>query len=106
MSKATFNPVIARPIFDRLRFVTPRLFETLGANTIPLFGLDPAHVREIYGEAALELILPEFDPEQKIIDIMSRPEHFADIVRSTRRHLAEKHSHAARIQELIDIVES
>ena len=33
-----------------LRLVNPRLFETPAANTIPVFGLDPEYVREIYGD--------------------------------------------------------
>jgi hypothetical protein len=106
MSKATFNPVISRPTFNRLRLVTPRFFETPAANTIPLFGLDDAYVAEIYGERALELVLPAQMPEDKILDLQRRPDHYADIVRGIRRHLAERHSQAARLEELIEIVES
>jgi hypothetical protein len=106
MSKATFNPVISRPTFNRLRLVTPRFFETPAASTVPLFGLDDAYVAEIYGERALELVLPAQKPEDKILDIQRRPEYYAGIVRDIRRHLAERHSQAARLKELIQIVES
>jgi hypothetical protein len=106
MSKASFNPVISRPTFNRLRLVTPRFFETPAANTIPLFGLDEAYVQEIYGEPALELVLPADRPEEKILDMLRRPGYYAEIVRGIRRHLTQKHSQAARLQELIAIVES
>jgi hypothetical protein len=106
MSRGAINPVISRPTFDHLRLVTPRLFETLAASTIPLFGLDETHVREIYGEQALELQLPEANPQQKILDMLNRPEHYMSIVADVREHLAKKHSHTARLQELIEIVES
>jgi hypothetical protein len=106
MSKATFNPVISRPTFNRLRLVTPRFFETPAAGTIPLFGLDDAYVAEIYGERALELVLPAERPEDKILDLQRRPEHYAGIVRGIRRHLAQRHSQAARLQELVEIIES
>jgi hypothetical protein len=106
MSKGAINPVISRPTFDHLRLVTPRLFETPAASTIPLFGLDETHVREIYGEQALELVLPDDDPHEKILDMLSRPKHYMNVVADVRDHLAEKHSHAARLQELIEIVES
>jgi glycosyltransferase involved in cell wall biosynthesis len=105
MSRATFNPVIYRPLFEYLRLVTCRTFETPAAGTIPLFGLDPGYVRELYGEAAAELVLTEGNRE-KILDIVSRPEHYAAIVRSIRRHLAERHSYAARLRQLIQIIES
>src|SRR5262249_20136943 len=106
MSKATVNPVLLRPLFAHLRFVTPRLFETPAANTIPLFVLEPAHVREIYGEAGLELVLPEDCPHEKVLDLVRRPERYAAVVREVRQHLAEKHSHAARFRRLLEIIES
>ncbi len=49
MSKAVFNPVLVRPSFGHMRLVTPRLFETPAAGTLPLFVLDESHVQEIYG---------------------------------------------------------
>lgn len=106
MSKAVFNPILLRPTFSYLRLVTPRLFETPAASTIPLLGLDTAHVQEIYGEQALELTLPEDDPQGKILDIVSRPEYYRDLISGIRAHLAEKHSHSARLRQLIEIVES
>lgn len=106
MSRATFNPVLLRPTFQRLQLVTPRLFETPAAGTIPLFAMEEGHVRDIYGSAGLELRLPERDPEEKILDMLERPRHYADVVRALRCHLAEKHSHEARLRELIEIIGS
>jgi hypothetical protein len=105
MSKATFNPVLARPTFGHMRLVTPRLFETLAASTIPLFVLDEAYITELYGSEALELRLPDKQPEEKILDLVARPEHYAGIVRRIRRHLAEKHSHKIRVLRLIELIE-
>ena len=106
MCKAVLNPVLMRPTLERLRMVTPRLFETLNADTIPLFGLDPEHVQEIYGDPATQLVLPEGRPEEKIADILDRPGYYAEIVDSLRRELAERHSHMQRFRELLEIVES
>lgn len=106
MSKAVFSPVIYRPLFSFLRLVTCRTFETPAANTIPLFGLETEYVTEIYGERAIELVLPEQDPEEKVGDIVRRPEYYAQIVVEIRRHLAEKHCYTARLQELMEIIES
>jgi hypothetical protein len=106
MGNGIFSPVIYRPLFDHLRLVTCRTFETLAANTIPLFTQDPTDVKEIYGEEAVELVLPEEQLQEKILDILRRPEYYARIVKSIRHRLAEKHSYAVRLQELIEIVES
>jgi len=106
MGSAWFNPVISRPTFNRMRLVTPRFFETPASGTIPIFGLDAAYVAEIYGERARELVLPEKRPEEKIADIFDRPEHYSDLVREIRQHLAENHSQQRRLKELIEIIES
>jgi hypothetical protein len=106
MSQAVFNPVIYRPLFSHLKFVTCRTFETAAAATIPLFGLDSDYVAELYGNAAIELVLPQHDAEEKIARIVSRPGDYADVVRGVRRHLADKHSYQIRLQQLIEIVHS
>jgi hypothetical protein len=51
-------------------------------------------------------VLPDEQPHEKILDLVTRPEHYADIVRAIRRHLAMKHSYEAQLRELIAIVQS
>jgi hypothetical protein len=106
MGRGVFSPVIYRPLFDQLRLVTCRSFETVAANTIPLFAQDPAYVEEIYGRAALELVMPRERPHEKILDILERPRYYAEIVQGIRRRLGEQHSYAARLRELLEIVKS
>jgi hypothetical protein len=106
MSRARFSPVIYRPLFSDLGFVTCRTFETFAADTIPLFGLDPHYVLQVYGKAATELVLPEERPDEKISDIIGRPGYYADIVRQIRAHLGQAHSYAARLRQLIELVQS
>src|SRR5262249_20066456 len=105
MSRGVIHPVIYRPLFTRLQLVTCRTFETFAANTIPLFGPEERYVAEIYGERALELVLPAERPEARVLDMLRRPDHYADIVRAVRRHLAQRHSYAVRLRQLINIVE-
>src|SRR5262245_14472788 len=104
MSKGLFSPVIYRPLFRHLKLVTCRTVETPAAGTLPLFGLDEDYVREIYGDRAVELILPADRAEKKVRDLVTRPDYYAEIVLGIRRHLAEKHSYEARLRELIRIV--
>jgi hypothetical protein len=51
-------------------------------------------------------VLPDGQPQEKVLDVLRRPEHYADIVRGIRQHLAEQHSYATRLRELIQIVKS
>ena len=71
-----------------------------------MFGLDAAYVEEIYGERALELLLPAEGGEQKIDDMLRRPDYYGEVVYGIRQHLRAKHSQAARLKELIEIIES
>jgi hypothetical protein len=104
MGRAVFNPVIYRPLFSRLEFVTCRTFETPAAGTIPIFGLDEAYVKEIFGEAAAALVLPEAGGDELVADLLSRPEHYAGVVSQVRSHLAGGHSYRARLEELVRIL--
>jgi len=106
MNKALINPVLTRPTFNYLQYVTPRYFETPAAGTIPLFVLDSDHVRDIYGDVARELLLPFEAAEEKILDIVNRPRHYAEVVEQIRSDLRHVHSQKRRVQELIDIIES
>src|SRR5262249_23747866 len=101
MSRGVIHPVVYRPLFNHLQLVTCRTFETFAANTIPLFGVDEAYVQEFYGERALELVLPVEQPEEKILDMLHRPNYYAAIVRDIRQYLAERHSYTVRLRELI-----
>ena len=105
MSRAVFNPVLIRPLFDHLRLVTCRTFETPAAHTIPLFAQSADYVKEIYGPRAADLVLGDNASEQ-ILDVLRRPEHYAEIVLDIRRHLAEHHSYEVRLQELVRIASS
>jgi len=107
MSLGVFHPVVYRPLFDHLRLVTCRTFETFAANTIPLFATGSDDIADVYGPEADELVLNGRQaPQDKIEDVIRRPKHYAGIVGRIRKHLSEKHSYTARLQELIEIVES
>jgi hypothetical protein len=105
MGRGVFSPVVYRPLFDHLRLVTCRTFETPAAGTIPLFAQTPEYAAEIYGVEAVALTLPSEAPEEKIEDLLRRPRHYAAVVEGVRRRLAEQHSYAARLRTLVDILE-
>ena len=105
MGTGIFNPVLIRPIFAHFGLVTCRTFETPAANTIPLFAQDSDYVTSIYGPRAAELVLQEGEAASgQILDVLRRPEHYAEVVTDIRRHLARHHSYAVRLQELVRII--
>ena len=104
MGKGVFTPVVLRPLFDHLQLVTCRTFETAAANVVPLFAQEAKHVREIYGEEAEQLVMPAARPHEKILELLTRPAHYVDVVSAMRRHLAAKYSYEVQLRQLIDIV--
>jgi hypothetical protein len=106
MGSGVFTPVVYRPLFEHLRLVTCRTFETPAANTIPLFSLDPDFVEETYGARARPLSLEQDHPEELVLDVLRHPQRYSEIVEEMRRELGEKHSYAARLRELAKIVEA
>ncbi|PRQ02451.1 hypothetical protein ENSA5_22690 [Enhygromyxa salina] len=105
MSRAVFNPVVYRPLFAHLGLVTCRTFETPAAGTIPLFVLDEGYIRELYGDRATELIFGGDRPQEKLLDVLARPNYYAGIVTEIRRAFARLHSPQARLRELVEIIE-
>lgn len=105
IEKGVFNPVVYRPVFEQLGFVTCRTFETPASGTIPLFLLNREYVVEIFGERATELIIAGEQDSEKILDVLARPEHYAEIVMDIRKDFRERHSPEARLRELIGYIE-
>jgi glycosyltransferase involved in cell wall biosynthesis len=105
IEKGVFNPVVYRPVFEQLGFVTCRTFETPAAGTIPLFLLNRDYVVEIFGERATELMLTGEENHEKILDVLDRPEHYAEIVMDIRKDFRERHNPDARLRELIGYIE-
>lgn len=107
ISRGAINPVVYRPLFEHLGFVTCRTFEVPAAGTLPLFVLNKDYVRSIYGEtAAAELLLPEVNAHDKVADMIARPKHYAEIVQAIRQEFQERHSPEARLRQLFELIEA
>jgi hypothetical protein len=107
MSRGAINPVVYRPLFEHLEFVTCRTFENIAAGTIPLFLLNSSYVRSVFGdEAADHLVLAGERPQDKIADVLQRPDHYARIAEGIRQEFRRRHTPEARLNQLIEIVEA
>ena len=83
------QPGLYRPLFDHLRLVTCRTFETPAANTIPLFAQDAAFVEEIYGpEARRAGAAARSDRRRRSWTCWRGPTTIARSSAGIRRHLA------------------
>ena len=99
LGQGRFSPVIHRPLFRELGFVTNRTFETFLADTVPVLLLPTALVEEIYGAEALPLV-PQTDIATHLKAIVDDPEPAWNAVLETRKHLTTYHSVERRLAEL------
>lgn len=99
LGEARFAPVIHRPLFRALGFVTARSFETFHADTVPVLLLPRDFVEAIYGPAALALV-PGESLAAHLRDALAEPERTWQAVIDTRGHLARHHSYERRLAEI------
>lgn len=102
--KARFCPVIQRPLFNELGFVTNRTFETFSSDTLPILLIPETFVESILGKDALPFAAGD-NPREKIEDMLRCPELYWEAVLKTRAHLAAHHSYEQRFKELQAILE-
>lgn len=102
LGKARFAPVIHRPLFRHLAFVTGRTFETFEADTMPVLMLPRDQVEAIYGPAALALV-PGDDIAAHLDEALAHPVRAWEAVFETRAHLARHHSFAGRLAWLAEL---
>ncbi len=100
MSEGCINIMTQRPLLRHLRILTSKYFEILCADTIPLVMLDPDHAESVYGPAGRELALYD-DIGAKLLEALSRPRKYLDLVQEVRGHLAVHHSYRRRVEELV-----
>jgi len=105
MSSSRINIMTQRPLFAHLKLLTSKYFEIFTADTIPLVMLEPEHAVSVYGPAGRELAL-HGEIADKLIDVLTRPDRYREIVEEVRRHLTAHHSYRIRMQELAEALES
>lgn len=100
MCTGRVNVMTQRPLFRELKLLTSKYFEIFSADTTPLLMLDPDHLELVYGPAGRELALCNGISE-KLVDVLSRPRYFRNVVEEVRAHLLAHHTYRNRVQELV-----
>ncbi len=100
MSEASLSPVLVRPVLSALGLVTPRFFETMSANTIPLFLM-----RDAYLDRAVdrELCLGERLDEDMGRIVSDLPGHRA-LAAQLRLEMFRTYRYEAVFDRLLDLL--
>jgi hypothetical protein len=100
MSTGRLNIMTQRPLFRELKILTSKFFEIFSADTTPMLMLDAEHAEMVYGPAGRELALCNGIAE-KLVDVLSRPKKYRELVEEVRTHLLAHHTYRSRVQELV-----
>lgn len=105
MSQGKFCPVVHRPLFNELGFVTNRTFATFCADTVPLLMLPQKLADSIYGPSG-EALRINHDVTGHVERVLREPGPYWKAVLESRNYLAEHHSFERRFEELIAVLEA
>jgi hypothetical protein len=103
MGHGRLSPIFVRPVLNALNLVTPRMFETFAADTIPILPPYMRHGEHLYGPGAESLRLLS-DPSDAVLNILENYQHYLALIRDIRDRLETKHCYEARIKELMSFI--
>lgn len=103
MSKGLLNPVFVRPILNKLNLITPRMFETFMADTIPLLPNYFKNAPYLYGEDAEKLFLSD-NMTERITIILQNYNKYKNLVIKIRKKITIQHSYEVRLIKLLNFV--
>lgn len=100
MGKGLMNPIFVRPIINKFKFVSPRMFETFSADTVPLIPNYFTHASDLYGNYAKKLTLSN-NPANDILKILDNYKTYKNLCYEIREMLKMKHSYEVRLKQLL-----
>lgn len=104
MSRACVHPILVRSILRHMNFVTPRMFETFASNAVPALTPNLEYTTALYGDDVKSFMLSD-DPAEQLVEMVTRPWKFQDLLLHIREELHRKHSYKKRITELLHFVD-
>lgn len=104
MSKGLLNPIFIRPILNKLEFVTPRMFETIMADTVPLIPSYFKYAHRLFGDEINQLVLSADHSTEDLEKILRNYEKNKKLAGELRKSLKAQHSYEVRLKQLLQYV--
>jgi hypothetical protein len=102
MGDAIVTPVLVRPVLSSLGLLTPRMFETVAARTIPVYSLVDRYIGELYQDGG-DLCLGE-SPAEKFEEIFSNLARYRSTAEELRHRLKRLYSYPSVLRRLRDLL--
>lgn len=100
MSKAAITPVLVRPLLARQGLLTPRMFETLAAGTMPALPPELSYTTALYGDE-IEPFLLRGDPAEELSRLLRDAKRNSRNIAVLQDRLLERFSYPRLLTELI-----
>lgn len=100
MSRGKLNPIFIRPILKKLKYVTPRMFETLLANTLPLIPDYFDYATDLYGQDIVNFTVSPKHASENIMNILENYDRNIKVIKKIRERLKMKHNYEVRLKQL------
>jgi len=102
MGLGRINPIFVRPVLRELGLVTPRMFETFAADTVPLLPQGMKGAEHLYGSRVSPLCpSPGVSTADRILTILDAYREYVELRHEIARSLAEDHSYEVRLDQLL-----
>lgn len=103
MSEAMISPIFVRPMISAQRLLTPRMLETLSADTIPIFGKDVGYIIRLYGCEANALCF-EDNIAEKVQDMLGDPAVYFELIHSIRQRVYPQYNYHSLFSTLLQLI--
>jgi len=102
MGLGRVNPVFVRPVLNALGLLTPRMFETFAADTIPLLPPYLHGAMRLYGDEVSPLcLIPDVSMAERLLTILDQHAEYVALVREIAEKLEREHSYEVRLEQLL-----
>jgi hypothetical protein len=101
MGDATVTPVLVRPLLGALGFLTPRMFETVTARTIPVYREEDSYISELYHDDRYFCL---GKTHAKMHDVFKGEEQLDRILEEVRQRIQRDYSYVALLTRLRDLL--
>lgn len=103
MGAGRLCPILVRPVLAALQLVTPRMFETFAAATVPLLPPHLQYTKALFGGGADGHFLTE-QPVERVLAALDDYERHVRSAQDIRAELALHHSYEQRLAQLLSFV--
>lgn len=104
MSRSRISPVLVRPVLSAMKMLTPRMFETLAAHTIPIYRSAERYIGDIWKDDGV--FCGGSNLCEAILRLSDRAGQVDDHLRELRHQMRKTYGYEVLVRQLAEIMSS